>query len=243
MSSSAAQLPVTAAAGIVAASRHGLPSAADAATQASLGRPAGGRRRRSRRACPDADPRGSSLGPRSLSVVRASVQLVGRTSGVQASGVQATGAIQVSGRTGVRCPRPVHPRCPHRAASGTRRCGGTGQVWRTGLDVLLSTAGLGRRLARPQAAAPRSPPGRPGSWSSARVPVGRLGEQGRNRCSQVSPQVRPGQVAGVMPDHGLNPKVVTTLSGRGAGLGPLSSGSGGPIRPSGEQAAAAARPR
>jgi hypothetical protein len=39
-------------------------------------------------------------------------------------GVHATGAIPVSGRTGVRCPRPVHPRCPHGAGSVTRRCVG-----------------------------------------------------------------------------------------------------------------------
>jgi hypothetical protein len=143
-----------------------------------VGRPAGRRRRRGRRGCPDAGPRGSSLGPRPLSATRTSVQLAGRMSAVQASGVHATGAIQVSGRTGVRCPRPVHRRCPDRAGSGTRRCGGTGHVWRTGFEVLLSTAGLGRRFARAQAAAPRSPPGRPGSWFSARVPVGWLGREG-----------------------------------------------------------------
>jgi hypothetical protein len=81
-----------------------------------------------------------------------------------------------------------------------------------------------------------------GSWSSARV-LGRLaGEQGRSRCSQV-PAGASWQVAGVVADHGLDREVVTTLRGRCAGGGPVSSGSGGPIRFIGEQTAAAARPR
>ena len=46
-------------------------------------------------------------------VRRADVRpLVGRTSGVHATGVHATGAIRVSGWTRVRCPRPLRPRCP-----------------------------------------------------------------------------------------------------------------------------------
>jgi hypothetical protein len=88
-------------------------------------------------------PRRSPLGPRPLSAVRTSVQLVGRTSGVQAPGVHATGAIRVSGQTGVWCPRPLHPSCPHRAGSGIHRCGGAGHVERTRLDVSLwSVSGL-----------------------------------------------------------------------------------------------------
>ena len=80
--------PVTAAAGIVAASRHGLASAADAATQARFGRPAGGRRRRGRRGCPDAGHAGSRP-------VRVFGPPCGRPSSSQAD---------------VRCP---HVRCPH----------------------------------------------------------------------------------------------------------------------------------
>jgi hypothetical protein len=43
---------------------------------------------------------------------------------------------------------------------------------------------------------------RQGSWSSARVPVGWLGSTRTSRCSPIPPQVRPGPVAGVVPDHG-----------------------------------------
>jgi hypothetical protein len=69
------------------------------------------------------------------------------------------------------------------------------------------------------------------------------GGTGRSRCAHVAPPVHPEQVAGVVRDMGLDREVVTTVSGRCAGVGPVSSGSGGPIRFGGEQPAAAARPR
>jgi hypothetical protein len=177
--------------------------------QRGLGRPAGGRRRRGRPGCPDA---GHAV-RRSVRVLcppcgRTSVQLVGRTSGVQATGVHATGVMRVSGQTGVRCPRPLRPRCPHRAGSGIRRCGGTGHVGAAGSTCRCgpraawsslpesglagkgwsnvgawlargSTLDLGRRFAFAQAAAPRSPPRDQGSWSSARCrSVGRGTREG-----------------------------------------------------------------
>jgi hypothetical protein len=105
-----------------------------------------------------------------------------------------------------------------------------------------STADLGRRFAGAQAAAPRSPLTDQGSWSSARCwSVG--GGAGKEQVLPSPPQVRPGQVVGVMADMRLDREVVTTLRGRCAGVGPVSSGAGGPIRFGGEQAAAALRPR
>jgi hypothetical protein len=134
-------------------------------------------------------------------VRRADVRpLVGRTSGVHATGVHATGAIRVSGWTRVRCPRPLRPRCPTGLDPGIRRCGGAAHVWAhrvrrvagsaSGLVFAAesgpggegwscvgsawlargSAADLGHRSACAQAAAPCSPPGRPGNESSARVP-------------------------------------------------------------------------
>ena len=46
-----------------------------------------------------------------------------------------------------------------------------------------------------------SPPGRQGSWSSARVPSVGWGAR-EHPGAPGPPQVRPGQVAGVVPDHG-----------------------------------------
>jgi hypothetical protein len=159
-------------------------------SEGGLGRVAGGRRRRGRRGCPDA---GHAV-RRAVRVLcppcgRTSVQLVGRTSGVQ----------------GERCPRDRgDPGCPDGHTSGVRGLGsravlaaldpeGVGAAdrprWRTGWSVVVvgewlgrrcpsrvwrgrgwsgvgsawlarvSTADLGRRLACVQAAAPRSPPG------------------------------------------------------------------------------------
>src|SRR4029450_4914156 len=71
-------------AGVVTAAVMGGQAPLDAATPAGAGRP---------RATPVVTC------PRPLSAVRTSVQSVTRTSGVHASG-----AIQVSGRTGLRCP-------------------------------------------------------------------------------------------------------------------------------------------
>jgi hypothetical protein len=179
-----------------------------------------------------------------LSAVRTSVHLVAWTSGVQASGVQATGVIQVSGQPGVRCPWPLRPRCPDRAASRTSvpqdrpRLADRGSTCRCGPRAAWSSlpeSGLagtdgrtlavrGRHECRRQTWAAASQSHRlqrrarrladQGSWSSARVPVGWLGSTARSRCSQVSPHMRLGQVAGVMLDHGLDRKVMTTLGGR-----------------------------
>jgi hypothetical protein len=88
-----------------------------------LGRPAGGRR--DRRGCPDAGHAARR------SVRRADVRpMVGRTSDVHApvrSGV--------SGRTRVRCPRPLRPRCPHRAGSWHASVRRAAHVGHTGFDV------------------------------------------------------------------------------------------------------------
>jgi hypothetical protein len=134
---------------------------------------------------------------------RTSVQLVGWTSGVRASGVHAsgvhapgvhtTGVIRVSGRTRVRCPRPLQPRwirntsvrrdrprLVHRvrrvAVVGERlgrRC--PNRAWRAKDGRTLAVRGSheGRRqtwrcFAGVQAAAPCSPPADQGSWSRAR---------------------------------------------------------------------------
>jgi hypothetical protein len=166
-------------------SRHRLPSAADAATRAILGRRAG-----AAAVVAVEDVRTPATPYVALSAVRTSVHLVTRTSSVQATGVHATGVIQVSGQTAVRCPRPLRPRCPDRAGSRTS-VPRTGHVWRTGFDVSLwSPSGLvvaarigpgwegmverwpcaartrvdgtpGPPLRRRTGGATRSPPGRP----------------------------------------------------------------------------------
>jgi hypothetical protein len=144
MSSGAAQLPQSPRRQVSSPpSRHGLPSAADAATPARMGRPAGGCRRRGRPGCPDACHAGRRcVRVRCPPCGRPSTWSGGRPVS-RATGVQASGVIRVSGQTRVRCPRPRQPRCPHRAGSGIHRCGGTGHVWRTGLDVSLwSVSGL-----------------------------------------------------------------------------------------------------
>jgi hypothetical protein len=95
-----------------------------------VGRPSGGRRRRGRPGCRDADHAvRRSVCVRCPPCGRTSVQLVGWTSGVHASGVHASGMIRVSGRTPVRCPRPLQPRCPHRAGLGIHRCGEDRPRW------------------------------------------------------------------------------------------------------------------
>jgi hypothetical protein len=86
-----------------------------------------------------------------------------------------------------------------------------------------STADLGRRIARGQAAAP---PRRLADKGAGPAPGwrGRLaGEHENERVLTSPPQVRPGQVVGVVPDHGLDREVVTPLCGRWAGDGPVSS--------------------
>jgi hypothetical protein len=133
------------------------------------------------------------------------------------------------GRVG--CPQPLQPRCPDRAGSRNPSVRRDRPHWRTGLDVSLwSVRGLGRRCpnrAWRQGMVERWPcvartrvdarPGLPlgmrtgcGAALAARPPwelVQRrcrsvAGEQGKERVLQVLPQVRPGQVAGVLADHG-----------------------------------------
>jgi hypothetical protein len=65
------------------------------------------------------------------------------------------------------------------------------QTWAAALHAQR----LGRRACRL---------GDQGSWSSARCRSGGRGSTGRSRYAHVAPPVRPGQVAGVMPDMGLD---------------------------------------
>jgi hypothetical protein len=128
-------------------------------------------------------------------------------------------------------------RCGPRAAwSSLPECGLAGKRWSCVGSAWLargSTAGLGRRFAVAPAAAPRSPPGRPRELVQ-RQGAGRLaGEHAREQALTSPSQVRLGQVAGVLLDHGRDRKVVTTLRGRCAGVGLRSSGAGGPVRFSG----------
>jgi hypothetical protein len=155
------QLLVAAAVGRVGGSlprsRHGLPSAADAATWSKgwAHQPAvavavaveGVR-----------TPVTAFVVLSASSVRRMDVRpLVGRASGVQATGVQATSAIRVSGRTRVRCPRPVHRHCPQGAgswggslrpgspsldASGWRCRGGPRAAWSSLPESSLPESGL-----------------------------------------------------------------------------------------------------
>jgi hypothetical protein len=127
-------------------SRHGLPSAADAATWSKVWahQPAvavavaveGVR-----------TPVTPFVVLSASSVRRMDLRpLVGRASGVQATGVQATGAIRVSGRTRVQCPRPVHRHCPHGAGSwgGSLRRGSPSLAHRV-RGVAVVRERLGRR--------------------------------------------------------------------------------------------------
>jgi hypothetical protein len=149
--------------------------------------------------------------PRPLSAMRTSVQLVGRTPGVQvsgvqvsgvhATGVQTTGVIQVCGQPGVRCPRPLQPRCPYHAGSRASVRRDRPRLWL----AQGSTPHLGRRLAGAQAAAPRWPPGRPRELVQRQVPVGWLGSREGQVLTRRPRRVHPGQVAGVMVDHGAGP--------------------------------------
>ena len=218
--------------------RHAEPSwvasAADATTRARFGSPSRHRRRRGRPGCPDAGHAvRRSVRVRCPPCGRTPVQLVGRTPGVQATGVQATGVhatgvqasgvhatgvhttgvIQVSGQPGVRCPRPLPPRCPYHAGSQTsvrrdrprlgnrvRRVAAAGERrggrcpnrawWRRDGGRLVVRGWHerrrqpGRRLAGVQAAAPRSPPGRPWELVQRQVPVGWRG----SREGQVLPR-------------------------------------------------------
>jgi hypothetical protein len=156
--------------------------------------------------------------------------MVGRTSGVHATGVQATGAIRVSGRTrpvsaaaasAVRtvldpgtggCGRPIHvaQRVGGVAVVGERRgrrcrvgTGGRGMVVRLAVRWLAggSAADLGLHLACAEAAAPRLPPGRPREPVQRPVPVGWLGSTRGSRCFQV-PGMASWAGAGALSGHG-----------------------------------------
>jgi hypothetical protein len=165
--------------------------------------------------------------------------------------VSAAAATALDPNTSVRRDRPrlVH-RVRRVAVVGERlgrRCPNRAWQARDGRTLAVRGSHEGRRqtwrcFAGVQAAAPRSPPGRPGELVQGQVPVGWWGSRG-GAGAPKSPQVRAGRVAGVLADHGLDREVVTTLGGRCAGGGPVSSGAGGPIRFSREQTAAAARPR
>jgi hypothetical protein len=186
------------------------------------GRPAGGRRRRGRPGCPDAGHGGRRwVCVRCSPCGRTSVQLVGRTSGVQATGVHATGVIR-----GVRTDtRPVSTAA---AAALSGPCWIPESVGAAGPATLAHRVGrvavVGARLGR-------------------RCPNRLAGEQGKERVLQVPRRCGLGRLPAYWPTMGLDREVVTTLRGRCAGVGPLSSRTGGPIRLSGEQPAAAARPR
>jgi hypothetical protein len=104
----------------------GCPAPQTLQPERGLRRPAGGRRRRGHPGCPDT----GHAGRRSIRILcppcgQRSVQRVRRTSGVQASGVHATGVMRVSGQTrasGVRgrCSRAVRTALDPRNASVPR---------------------------------------------------------------------------------------------------------------------------
>ena len=151
------------------------------------------------------------------------VQSVKRTSGVHASGVHASGAMQVSGRTGLRCRGSLQPRCPNRAGPWNGSVGGPPPLgqWVRRVAVVRGRRGRlpawglkgGMVLRWPWVARTRvdggsgppyrtrtgcggaSPPGRRGSWSSARVLVGWLGSTRTSGCSPVPTQVHLGRLS------------------------------------------------
>jgi hypothetical protein len=95
-----------------------------------------------------------------------------------------------------------------RAARSTARMGPEGKRWCWGWPWVARTR-VDTRPGPPHrtrtGCGATSPPGRQGSWSSARVPVGWLESTRTSRCSpSPSRRCRPGQVAGVVPDHGLD---------------------------------------
>ena len=98
---------------------------------------------------------------------------------------------------------------------------------------------------RPEPAAShahRLPPGRQGSWPSARVPVGWLGSTRRAGAHQSPHRCVLGRLPAWCPTRGLHREVVTTLRGRWSGDDPASSVPEDPSGSAGEQTAAAARP-
>ena len=213
-------------------------ASAGAVTWARSGPPSG---RSPARGCPRRRPGRRCPVHLLWSAVGMSVQPVERTSNVQGVRCPVSGrpGIQVSGRTssGVRgaaatlsAPRRTlewlgvagRPRlgptgrCAPWSAGGVAACrlrpDGKGMVrrwpWlaRTRVDP-----SPGPPLGRRPGCGAAWPPGRHGRWS--RVPAGWRGSMGRSRCSPA-PAGRSGQVVGVVPDHGLDQEVVTTLRGR-----------------------------
>jgi hypothetical protein len=199
------------------------------------GRPAGGRRRRGRPGCPDAGHGGRRwVRVRCSPCGRTSVQLVGRMSGVQATGVHATGVIRgvrtdtrpvstaaaaaLSGpcwipeSVGAAGPATLAHRVGRVAVVGARlgrRC--PNRAWREGMVERWPCVARTRVDARP--GLPLGMRTGCGAALAARRPW----ELAQRRCRSVGggagegagapspPQVRPGQVAGVLADHGAGP--------------------------------------
>ena len=146
---------------------------------------------------------------------------------------------------------------------GIRRCGGTGHIGAPGWTCRcgrcaawssLPESGLAGRNGRTLAVR-GSHEGRPPTWTAtwyayrlrrrarcsatmgagpAPVPVGWRGV-GEGAGVPSPPQVRPGKVAGVVPDHGAGHGGVTTLGGRWAGDAPVSSVPEDPSASAGER--------
>jgi hypothetical protein len=214
-------------------------------------------------------PRRSSPCPRPLSAVRPSVQSVKRTSGVRcprvrcprgrchrwpdgrACGVRGAAAalsaprwpLEWLGAAGrprgaqwVRRAAVVRGRPPASELDGKGWCC-VGRGW-----LARGSPDLGRRIARAQAAAP---PRRLADKGAGPAPGCR--SVGGGAPERAGAHQSPGRwVLGRLPawpDHGAGQGAVTTLGGRWAGDGPVSSVPEGPSGSAGEQAAAAARPR
>jgi hypothetical protein len=199
--------------------------------------------------------------------------MVGRTSGVHATGVHPTGAIRVSGRTRLRCPRPRRPRCPHRAGSwhasvrrGRPRLGASGSTCRCGRRAAgssLPESGLAGRgwlcvgsawLARGSTGdlGRRSACAQAGGAAFAAWPTKGAGPA--PGCRSVGWEYEKEQVLTsppqVRPEQVAGVMADHRLAGSGdhapwslCCVGPWRSAPEGPIRFGGEQAAAAARPR
>jgi hypothetical protein len=209
--------PVTAAAGAGTRSRHGLGAPQTLQSERGLGRPAGiavvvavqdvrtpatPLVALSASAVRHADgPPSNWSGGHPVSRHRCPGASGVQVSGVHAIGVQTTGVIQVCGQPGVRCSRPLQPRCPYHAGSRASVRRDRPRLWL----AQGSTPHLGRRLAGAQAAAPRWPPGRPRELVQRQVPVGWLGSREGQVLTRRPRRVHPGQVAGVMVDHGAGP--------------------------------------
>jgi hypothetical protein len=227
----------------------------DAATGARSGCPAVGRRSRG---CPDAGyadrrpvrvlcplcGRPCPIGQADVRCPRARCPRDRCHAGVRTDGSPVSAALQ--------------PRCPDRAGpwnGSVRRAvpvGAMGSTCRRGLRAAWSPARMGLKrgmvLGWPWVARTRvdggsgpphrtrtgcggaSPPGRQGSWSSARVLVGWLGSTRTSGCSPVPRRGILGRLSAWCPTMGLDRQVVTTLCGRCGLVMVLCRQSGGPIR-------------